>query len=688
MSELNKEYQAILARMKQYEHEYYVLDNPSVPDAVYDKDMKRVKEIEEQEPSLISPDSPTQRVGGRALDEFEKVTHEAQMGSLSNMFDEDDVAKFQSDIEDVTSLDQISYTIEPKLDGLAMSIIYVDGVLTQAATRGDGVVGENVTENVKRIRNVPDRLVGNFPHRIEVRGEVVMPTKGFKRYNEDLVAKGEKPLVNPRNGAAGAMRQLDPNLSAQRPLAFYAYALGVYEPMEDGSDKPETHWECLKEIESFGLQLPYESRLVKDFGEIQPSYLKFIEDRKTLKYEIDGMVVKINELEVQEDMGALSKSPKWAKAYKFPAEEAVTTLLAVDWQTGRTGSVTPVARLEPVFVGGVTVSNCTLHNFDEIQRLGIKIGDKIIIRRAGDVIPQIIGYVAEERPDDAQDIKLPTECPVCGSETVKEELGISNQFKKLVKTTIRCTGGLSCEAQLVGSLQHFASKTAIDIDGLGDKLIEQLVKAGTIKSPVDILRLEVEDISSLERQGERSGQKVINAIEKAKNTTMQRFVYSLGIREAGENTSKNLVNHFKKFDAIRNASFDELVSIEDIGDVVATNIVNFFNDDDKNEIIDGCLENGLIFDDIEEKDESELPFLGMSMVLTGSFSEIKRNDAKKLLESLGAKVSGSVSKKTNVCICGEKAGSKLTKAQDLKAEGFPIEIKDEDGLLEMIKDYR
>jgi len=531
MSELNTEYQKILARMKIYEHEYYVMDDPSVPDAVYDKDMLRLKEIEAGDESIISLESPTQRVGGRALDKFSKITHEAQMGSLSNMFDETDVAKFKSDIEDVTKTNSITYTIEPKLDGMAMSIIYVDGILITGATRGDGMVGEDVTENVKRIRNVPDRLVGNFPHRIEIRGEVVMPTKGFNLYNEKLKKLGKKELVNARNGAAGAMRQLDPEVSAQRPLAFYAYALGVYEPYEDGTDKPETHWECLKEVESFGLQLPYESKLITDFNVIQECYLQFIEDRNAMSYLIDGMVVKVNEIDVQEDMGRLSKTPKWAKAYKFPAEEAVTKLLAVDLQTGRTGSVTPVARLDPVFVGGVTVSNCTLHNFDEIKRLGIKVGDMIIIRRAGDVIPQIIGYVAEERPDDATDIEIPTSCPVCGSSTIKEKLGlVGSAINKQEKTTIRCTGGLSCEAQLVGSLQHFASKTAIDVDGLGDKLIEQLVKAGTIKSPVDILKLTIEDISSLERQGEKSGTKVVAAIEKAKQTTMQRFVYSLGIR--------------------------------------------------------------------------------------------------------------------------------------------------------------
>jgi len=677
MSSISRQYQSILKRMAQYAKEYYELDNPSVPDAVYDKDMILLKEIEAENPELISKTSPTQIVGGKASSKFKKFTHHAQMGSLSNMFNQGDVATFKSDINAVTNHLRITYTSEPKLDGMAMSITYVDGVLVTGATRGDGVIGEDVTENVKRIRNVPTKLVGNYPHIIEIRGEVVMPNKGFKEYNEAQKALGLKELVNPRNGAAGAMRQLDPEISAQRPLAFYAYALGVYEPNENGSEKPDTHWECLQEIKSFGLELPKESCLVTDFDQIEVLYNKFIKDRSTLEYAIDGMVFKINELGVQEEMGALSKNPKWAKAYKFPAEEAVTTLLAVDFQTGRTGSITPVARLEPVFVGGATISNCTLHNENEIKRLGIKIGDKIIIKRAGDVIPQIVGYVEAERPDDAKEIRFPKNCLVCGSLNIKEDIGVK----------IRCSGALVCSAQLKEGLKHFVSKTALDIDGLGDKLIEQLVDSGAIVTPADILKLSVFDVASLERQGDKSGVNVVNAVEKAKYTTMQKFIYSLGIRNCGENTSKNLANHFKKFENLRFSTFDELVSIEDIGDISATNIMNYFNSAANNAMIDELFELGLHFDDIKEKDASETPFLGVNMVLTGSFSAVKRGDVKKLLESLGAKVSSSVSKKTHICICGEKAGSKLTKAKELKSDGFPIDIKDEDGLLEMIKDY-
>lgn len=670
MTNIEQRYQALITLMNRYEHEYYVLDNPSVPDSEYDKCMIELKEIEANHPELIHSDSPTQRVGGKALDIFEQVTHEAQMGSLSNMFDESDVAKFKDDVEKEYPITDVTFTIEPKLDGLAMSIIYVDGKLVQAATRGDGIIGENVTENVKRIRNVPHTLTGDFPKRIEIRGEVVMPTKGFDRLNKKISEKGGKTFANPRNAAAGSLRQLDPKIVAQRPLAFYAYALGIYEPYEGQSEQPATHWECLKEIESFGIELPKESIMITDFNQIDSYYKNFIELRNKLQYEIDGMVVKVNEIEAQEVMGRLSKTPKWAKAYKFPAQEAVTTLLGVDFQVGRTGAVTPVARLEPVYVGGVTVSNCTLHNQDEIARLGIKIGDKIIIRRAGDVIPQITGYVEAERPTDAQDILIPESCPVCGSHVDRDE------------AIARCTGMMICEAQRTEGLIHFVSKGAMDMDGFGKKLVEILVDNGTLKMPTDIFKLVPEDISSLERQGAKSAENAISSIAKSKNTTMPRFLFALGIREVGETTASNLAKHFGQFDLIRNAKFEELLEVKDIGQIVANHIVTYFQNEDNNLMIDELLELGVNFPDIEKVDESTLPFAGMTIVLTGTFYEIKRNDAKKLFQELGAKVSGSVSKNTTMCICGEKAGSKQTKAIEL---GIPT--KNEDDLIKMLKDY-
>lgn len=670
MTNTTKRYLEIINTMNRYEHEYYVLDAPTVPDAVYDKLMIDLKEIEASNPELISENSPSQRVGGKALDKFEPMTHLAQMGSLSNMFDEEDVEKFQADILELFAMDDVSFTIEPKLDGLALSILYVDGQLELAGTRGDGFTGENVTENVKRIRNVPHKLTGNYPKRVEVRGEVVMPTAGFERVNAESIARGEKPFANPRNAAAGSLRQLDPRLSGQRPLAFYAYAVGVYEDEHGDDVLPNKHWDCLKAIESFGLSLPNESKLITDFNDIPFYYNKFIEERQDLEYEIDGMVVKINEIDFQEIMGRMSKSPKWAKAYKFPAQEEMTLLKDVDFQVGRTGAITPVAKLDPVYVGGVTVSNCTLHNQDEVSRLGLMINDQIIIRRAGDVIPQIIGFVEAERGDDAREIKFPETCPVCGSHVNLDE------------TIARCTGGVLCSAQQKEGLKHFISKGALDIDGFGVKLVESLYDNGTIKIPSDIFRIEEEDISSLERQGAKSALKAVTAIQKSKDTSMERFIFSLGIREVGENTSRNLAKHFGNFDAVKTASFDELISIQDIGNIVAANIVEYFEKETNLDIINELFELGVNFPDVETVDESELPFAGMTIVLTGSFSEIKRNDAKKLFTELGAKVSGSVSKKTSICICGENAGSKLTKAQEA---GIPV--KNEEEMLEMLKDY-
>lgn len=670
IQDIKNEYFTIIEKMKRYEHEYYVLDAPSVPDSVYDKLMIRIKEIENEYPELIHSDSPTQRVGGKALDIFEEVKHEAQMGSLSNIFDNDELEKFKEDIEKHYPINSLTYTIEPKLDGLAMSIIYENGELVQAATRGDGMVGENVTENVKRIRNVPHRLTGNFPKRIEIRGEVVMPTKGFEKINESFIKNNIKPFVNPRNAAAGSLRQLDPVISGQRPLAFYAYALGIYEPFDGGKEQPKTHYECLQEIKSFGLELPYETKLITDFYEISDHYTNFINIRNKLTYEIDGMVIKVNEIDAQEEIGRISKSPKWAKAYKFPAQEEATTLLDVVFQVGRTGAITPVAKLDPVFVGGVTVSNCTLHNKDEIERLGIKIGDKIVIRRAGDVIPQIIGYIEDDRPDDAKDIVFPDVCPVCHSHVDKTE------------AIARCTGSMICEAQAKEALTHYISKNAMNMDGVGKKLIEQLHQVGKVKTPVDLYSLVEEDISSLERQGSKSAINAIKSINDSKYTTLPKFLFSLGIREVGEGTARNLSNHFGEFDKIKNATLEELLEVEDVGTVVSNHVFNYFKNEENIKMINSLFEHGVHFDNIEKANEDDLSFKGLTIVLTGSFSSIKRDDAKAILTKLGAKVSGSVSKNTDMCICGENAGSKLTKAQELN-----IPVKFEDDLIEMIKDH-
>ncbi len=670
MKEIITRYHEIIKQMNQYEHEYYVLDTPTVPDVVYDRLMIELKGIEEKYPEIIETNSPSQRVGGEALSVFEPVIHEAQMGSLSNIFNDEDLDKFIELIKVDYPIEDITFTIEPKLDGLAASLIYEDGVLIQAATRGDGTTGEDVTENAKRIRNVPLRLSGNFPKRIEIRGEIVMPTKGFDKLNAELIKKGEKDYVNPRNAAAGAMRQLDPRISGTRPLAFYAYALGIYEPYDENQEEHATHWEALKEIESFGIQLPLESCKIDKASDITSYYDNFIEIRNTLAYEIDGMVIKVNEIEAQNVLGRQTKTPKWAKAYKFPAQEEVTTFNDVTFQVGRTGAITPVAKLEPVFVGGVTVSNCTLHNQGEVKRLGLMIGDKIIIRRAGDVIPQILGFIEAERPENACEIVFPSHCPVCQSEV------------DLSEAVARCTGGNLCSAQQVEGLKHFASKTALDMSGFGEKLIEALYEIGVIKVPTDIFKIEESDISQLERQGAKSAKKAVDSIQKSKNTTMPRFLYSLGIRECGEGTAANLSNHFKNYENLKKATYEELISINDIGEVVATNILNFLNKEDNIQMIEELFESGVNFPDIETVNEDDLPFAGQILVITGSFSAIKRSDATALLKKLGAKVSGSVSKKTQICICGENAGSKLTKAEDL---GIPIYT--EEDLLNMLKDY-
>ena len=670
METKHSQYVKLVSLIKTYEHEYYVLDCPSVPDAEYDRKIKELESIESEYPEFTTPDSPTQRVGGKALSVFSQVTHASQMASLSNAFNEKEINEFVSRIKEIMPIENIQATIEPKLDGLAMSIIYKDGKLISGATRGDGYNGEDVTENVKRIRNVPYQLKGNYPALLEVRGEVVMPKKGFDRLNLLNIAQGKKTYVNPRNAAAGSLRQLDPKISAQRPLAFYCYGVGIFEVYDGQTEKPISHYDCLMLMKEFGLSVPNESILITDLNTIQEHYLDFIEKRDSLDYDIDGMVIKVNNYKQQDQLGSISKSPRWAKAYKFPAQEELTILNDIEYQTGRTGAITPVAKLNPIFVGGVTVSNATLHNEDEIKRLGIKIGDTIIIRRAGDVIPQITGYVENLRPDNAKDIVFPDFCPICGSHVDKSQI------------VARCSGGVTCKAQMINGLKHFVSKSAMNMDGCGAKLVEQLLENSLISQPQDLFKLTIEDIQSLDRQGLKSSQKAIDAIKNSKKVTLNRFLFALGIRNVGENTSKNLMKHYKSLDNIRNASIQSLINIEDIGDVIAENIHSFFHNDHSLEIVNQLIESGVEIEDTIVQDENDLPFKDQTMVITGSFSRIKRNDAKLLLEKLGAKVSGSVSKKSTLCICGESAGSKLANAQKLN-----VPIIDEDGLMEMIKDY-
>jgi len=652
--------------LEEYNYQYYVLDAPSVPDAEYDRIFKLLKQLETEHPDLLSVNSPTQKVGGAALSKFEQVTHQLPMLSLDNVFDAESLNDFMKRVMDKSSLPETAFCIEPKLDGLAASIIYEDGLLVQAATRGDGLTGENVTENVKTIANLPLKLRGdNIPSTLEVRGEVFMLKDGFNKLNAGLVAAGEKPFVNPRNAAAGSLRQLDSKIAASRPLAFYCYAVGVF----DG-DLADSQYQRIEQLKAWGLPVSNEVKRVVGEAACHEFYDNISEKRPSLAYEIDGVVYKVDDIALQEKMGFVSRAPRWATAYKFPAEEAVTTVENVEFQVGRTGAITPVAKLKPVFVGGVTVSNATLHNKDEIERLGILIGDVVVVRRAGDVIPQVARVVIEQRNNDkTAEIIFPETCPICDSKVERIE----------GEAVTRCTGGLFCEAQRKQAIKHFASRKALDIDGLGDKLVDLLVDHNMIKDPSQLFSLTVAQLSSLPRMGETSAKKLVNSLQVSKKTTLARFLYSLGIREVGETTAANLANHYKNLPVIQEASIESLKSVSDVGEIVAKHLYYFFRQDHNLAVIKQLCEAGVHWPVIEEVDESELTLLGKTFVITGSFDAISRNDIKAALQTLGAKVSGSVSKNTNTLVAGSAAGSKLAKATELG-----IEILDEAGILALL----
>jgi DNA ligase (NAD+) len=641
------------AQLEEHNHNYYVLDAPSIPDAEYDRLMRELSALEQANPEFQSPDSPTQKVGGAALDKFEQVTHRVPMLSLDNAFSEEEFAAFNRRIKErVMNNNELTFCCEPKLDGLAVSIIYRNGVLVQAATRGDGMVGENITQNVKTIRNVPLKLRGDdIPAELEVRGEVFMDTAGFIKLNTEAQKRGEKVFVNPRNAAAGSLRQLDSKVTAKRPLMFYAYSTGL---VADGQ-LPEDHYQQLAKLTDWGLPLCPETKLVEGQQAALDYYQDILVRREQLKYEIDGVVIKVNDKKLQERLGFVARAPRWAIAFKFPAQEEVTKLLDVEFQVGRTGAITPVARLEPVFVGGVTVSNATLHNGDEIARLGVKIGDTVIIRRAGDVIPQITQVVLERRPDDAKEIEFPATCPICDSHVERIE----------GEAVARCTGGLVCQAQRKQAIKHFASRKALDVDGLGDKIVDQLVDRELIKTPADLFILKQGHFESLERMGPKSAKNLVNALQDAKQTTLAKFLYSLGIREVGEATAQNLANHFLTLEKITQASVDTLTEVSDVGEIVAKHVRGFFSEEHNMDVVNALIEQGIHWPALSAPSEDAQPLAGLTYVLTGTLSELNRNDAKARLQALGAKVSGSVSAKTDALIAGEKAGSKLTKAQDL-----------------------
>ncbi|HCG5115452.1 TPA: NAD-dependent DNA ligase LigA [Vibrio parahaemolyticus] len=647
---------------------YYVEDNPEIPDAEYDRLMRELLEIEAQHPDLVTVDSPSQRVGGKPLSEFSQVTHEVPMLSLDNAFDDSELDSFHKRAQDRIGGESIKqYCCEPKLDGLAVSLLYENGILVQAATRGDGTTGENITENVRTINAIPLKLRGDdWPARLEVRGEVFMPKAGFEKLNELARQKGEKVFVNPRNAAAGSLRQLDSRITASRPLSFYAYSVGVVQ----GADLAASHYERFLQIKSWGLPMCPETKRVDSLADVKTYYQDILQRRDALPYEIDGVVIKIDDIAVQERLGFVARAPRWAIAYKFPAQEEITTLNEVEFQVGRTGAITPVAKLEPVFVGGVTVSNATLHNADEIERLQVKIGDQVVIRRAGDVIPQVVSVIKKRRPETARDIIFPTQCPVCGSHVERIE----------GEAVTRCTGGLVCQAQRKQALKHFVSRKALDVDGLGDKVIEQLVDREMVETPADLFKLSAGVLTVLERMGPKSAQNIVNALEKSKLTTLPRFLYSLGIREVGEATAANLAQHFKSLEAIQAATEEQLIAVQDIGVVVAKHITTFFEEEQNQAVVQDLLVQGIHWPEVSAPEQgAALPLEGKTVVLTGTLSQLGRTEAKEALQSLGAKVTGSVSKKTDILFAGENAGSKLTKAQELG-----IEIKTEQDLLELI----
>ena len=640
--------------LRRYEYEYHVLDNPTIPDAEYDRLFHHLKALEAAHPELITADSPTQRVGAKPLSGFAQIRHEIPMLSLDNAFSDEEFYAFVKRIEDrlIRLPDPLTFCCEPKLDGLAVSILYVNGVLTQAATRGDGTTGEDITANIRTIRNIPlQLLMDNPPARLEVRGEVFMPHEGFARLNQHALEKGEKTFANPRNAAAGSLRQLDPKITSKRPLVLNAYGIGIAE----GIDLPNTHYDRLQWLKSIGIPVNPEIRLCNGTDEVLDFYHDIQNKRSSLGYDIDGTVLKINDIALQEKLGFISKAPRWAIAYKFPAQEELTRLNDVEFQVGRTGAITPVAKLEPVFVAGVTVSNATLHNGDEIERLDIAIGDTVVIRRAGDVIPQIIGVLHDRRPADARPIVFPETCPVCDSAIVRIE----------GEAVARCTGGLFCAAQRKEALKHFVSRKAMDIDGVGGKLIEQLVERELVHTPADLFKLDLTTLTRLERMGTKSAENALASLEKAKNTTLARFIFALGIREVGEATALNLANHFKTLEALQNADLEALQQVPDVGEVVANRILAFWHEPHNVAVVNDLIAQGVHWETVETKEVTENRFKGKTVVLTGTLTQMGRNEAKALLQDMGAKVSGSVSAKTDFVIAGDAAGSKLTKAQEL-----------------------
>ena len=655
--------QVELARL---EHAYYVLDNPIVPDSEYDCLYRELLDIEATHPEWITSESLSQRVGGTALKAFDSVIHAVPMLSLNNAFEDAELIAFDRRCREGLHVDQVDYAAELKFDGLAISLRYENGSLVRAATRGDGASGEDVTANIKTIRAIPLKLNGeNIPAVLEVRGEVFMHLKDFQKMNEQAVTKGEKEFANPRNAAAGSLRQLDSKITAKRPLSFFAYGLGALEPQ---SWLPKTHEELLNAYITLGLPVCSERRVLKSVEEILTFYNEIGAQRDSLPYDIDGVVYKVNSFSEQAKLGFVSRAPRFALAHKFPAQEALTTVLGIDVQVGRTGAITPVARLAPVEVGGVTVTNATLHNEDEVKRKDVRIGDTVSVRRAGDVIPEVVSVVKERRPANTTKFVMPTNCPVCES-----------HIERLADEAIaRCSGGLFCGAQRKQALIHFAHRRALDIEGLGEKIVDQLVDHNLVRTPVDLYRLGFTAIANLERMGEKSADNLIQAINQSRTTTLARFIFALGIRHVGETTAKDLANHYQSIPALMDADIEDLLTVKDVGPVVADSISNFMKEAHNREVIEQLLASGMQLS-VEEKVISAA-VSGKTFVLTGTFPTMTRDEAKDLLEKAGAKVAGSVSKKTDYVVAGTDAGSKLTKAEELG-----VSVIDEAAMLDLLK---
>jgi DNA ligase (NAD+) len=640
-----------------HDYRYYVLDDPEIDDAAYDALMRELVELEAKHPELVTPDSPTQRVGGAPSAAFATVTHRQPMLSLENALDEEEARAFDRRVRERLGAGEeaVAYVAEPKLDGLAVNVTWREGVLAGAATRGDGLNGEDITANLRTLRSVPLRLRGDAPALVEIRGEVFMPVAGFHRLNAELAAKGQKTFVNPRNAAAGALRQIDPRVTKSRPLAVLFYGIGALE----GAERPASQKELFDRLREWGVPVSDLVRRVVGIDGCLEYYADLQSRRASLPFQIDGVVYKVDSREQQEKLGFASRAPRWAIAHKFPAEEARTVLQSVDFQVGRTGALTPVARLAPVLVGGATVSNATLHNMDEIARKDIRIGDTVIVRRAGDVIPEVVQVVPELRPAGARQVKLPARCPVCGSPVERVE----------GEAVARCTGALKCKAQRHEALRHFAHRRAMNIDGLGDAIIEQLIERGLVESPADLYGLTLEQLVDLERMGEKSATRLLANIGQSRSTTLPRFLFALGIPEVGEATAAALAREFGGLEPLMKADVPRLMQTPDVGPIVAQHIHDFFADAGNRKVVDALCSKGGVHWPAIEVSAVPKPLAGRTYVLTGSLESLTRDDAKERLEAMGAKVSGSVSKKTYAVIAGAEAGSKLDKAREL---GIPV----------------